>query len=247
MAGIADWWKPIGVGDDGVAHSTTNAYGYRDAQDDAINEQNTANAAKANDQMNGLSTETYVAAGLQGVAKGIQAASATAAQRRAYENQATMYDAKAKTASLNANVARQNMYNAYQVGAFRAAQQGLVDAQRISNVRAAAAQSGVRMNSGSKADVEQSARYVKEVNRITNQQNTTSAAMKEYVNAANYKAAGIIAEGNAQAARTMEHGFSPLVSGLTTMSSTFASSLMAASGGNGATIGSWFSGLFGGK
>ena len=158
-----------------------------------------------------------------------------------------MYDAQAKTASLNANVARQNMYNAYQVGAFRAAQQGLADAQNISNVRAAAAQSGVRMNSGSKADVEKSARYVKEVNRITNQQNTTSAAMKEYVNAANYKAAGIIAEGNAQAARTMEHGISPLVSGLTTMSSTFASSLMAASGGSGQTIGSWFSGLFGGK
>ena len=228
MAGIADWWKPIGVGDDGVAHSTTNAFGYRDTQDDAINEMNTS--ADSAEQASQISPQTYAAAGLMGLAKGIQAASATATQRRALENQAVAYDYQAKSATLNAQISRQNMYNAYQVGMYRAMAQGLADAQNIANIRASSAKSGVRMNTGSKADVEKSAQLIKEQNRITQQQNTTSSAMRQYMNEANYKASAIIAEGNAQAARTVQHGYSPLLSGLTTMSASLATSLMLAGG-----------------
>lgn len=226
MAGIADWWKPIGVGDDGVAHSTTNAFGYRDTQDDAINEKNVS--ADSAEQASSISPQTYAVAGLMGLAKGIQAASATATQRRVLENQAVAYDYQAKSSWLNAEVAKQNMYNAYQMGQWQAMAQGLEDAQKISATRSASAGSGVRMNTGSKAEVEKSARLIKEQNRITQQQNTTSSAMRQYINEANHKASAIVAEGNAQAARTVQHGYSPLLSGLTTMAGSFASYLLMA-------------------
>ena len=119
------------------------------------------------------------------------------------------------------------MYNAYKVGAYRAMQQGLVDGQNIAAIRSASAQSGVRMNTGSKAEVEKSARLIKEQNRIANQMSTTSAAMNAHIAKANAQAQGIIAEGNAQAARTMQHGYSPLLSGLSTFSTAFAMSLLA--------------------
>lgn len=223
----------------GQTHSFANAEGYRDTQDDAINELNGVKAeSTVGGSDNSVSQSSGLSAGmvLSGLAQGIQSASATAAQRRQLENQASMYDYQAKSASMNASIARQNMYNAYQVGAYRAMQQGMQDAQNIANVRSANASSGVRMNSGSKADVEKSARLIKEQNRIINQQNTTSSAMREYVNSANYKAQQIIAEGNAQAARTMQHGYSPLLSGLTTMSSAMTMSLLATNGS------SWFGG-----
>lgn len=167
----------------------------------------------------------------QAMAKGVQVASAAATQRRQLESQAVSYDYQAKTASLNEGTARNNMYNAYQMGLYRSMQQGMVDAQNIAATRSANAHSGVRLNTGSKADVESSARLIKEMNRITNQQNTTSAAMKEYVNSANYAAQAIVAQGNAKAARQMQHGISPFLSGFSTMASSLSSSLMMSAAG----------------
>lgn len=221
------WYKTFGTGQ---AHSQTDASGYRDAQDDAIEEMRGTEATKAgllNPSNNELTLDDYGAAGLSGLIQGVQATTFTANQRRLLEYQAQNYDNQVKTAALNAKVADNNMYNAYKVGAYRAMQQGLVDGQNIAAIRSASAQSGVRMNTGSKAEVEKSARLIKEQNRIANQMSTTSAAMNAHIAKANAQAQGIIAEGNAQAARTMQHGYSPLLSGLSTFSTAFAMSLLA--------------------
>lgn len=214
----------------GQTHSYANAEGYRDTQDDAINElRGVKSESTVGGSDNSVSQSSSLSTGmvLSGLAQGIQSASATANTRRQLEMQAVNYDYQAKTADLNAKVATNNMYNAYTMGAWKAMQQGLQDAQNIANVRSANASSGVRMNSGSKAEVEKSARLVKEQNRIANQMSTTSSAMNAYLQSADAKAQGIIARGNAQAARTMQHGYSPLLSGLTTFSSALTMGLLA--------------------
>lgn len=230
------WWRSnfgnTFLGSGGQAHSYADPNtGYRDAQDDAINELNGVKATQAvggkDNSVSGSSWSSIGKASVLGIAKGIQAASATAAQRRQLEMQAVSYDNEARTAALNANVAKNNMYNAYTMGAWKAMQQGLYDGQVIASTRAKSAQSGVRMNTGSKAEVESSARLIKEQNRIANQMSTTSNAMNAYIQETNYRAQGIIAQGNAQAARTMQHGYSPFISGLTTFSSSLLGSLLA--------------------
>lgn len=207
----------------GQTHSAANASGYHDTQDDAINELNGNTSEQSS--ISSVSPN-YLGAGAKSLSAGISAYTTAMQSKRYYEAQANAYQSQVTTANANASTAYNNMYNAYQMGAYKAMLTGLANGQRIANTRAINAQSGVRMSSGSKAEVESSQRLMKEVDRITLQQNTTSAAMKQYVNAANYKAQGIIAQGNADAANIMSSGISPFLSGLSSMSSTLAASLL---------------------
>lgn len=204
----------------GQTHSAANASGYHDTQDDAINELN------GNTSEQSALSPNYLGAGVRGLSAGVSAYTTAMQSKRFYEAQANAYQSRVTTANANASTAYNNMYNAYQMGAYKAMVTGLANGQKIANTRAINAQSGVRMSSGSKAEVESSQRLMKEIDRITLQQNTTSAAMKQYVNAANYKAQGIIAQGNADAANIMSSGISPFLSGLSSMSATLASSLL---------------------
>ncbi len=208
-------------------HSAGKADGYRDTQDDAINEMNKTHDGVADS--NPLTN--YGAMGGQALVAGISAYTTALQQERKYQAQASEYQSQVATANTNVATARNNMYNAYQMGAYKAMLTGLTNGQKIANVRAQNAQSGVRMGTGSKAEVESSQRLMKEVDRITQQQNTTSAAMREYVNAANYKAQGIIAQGNADAANIMAGGISPFLSGLSSVSGSLAKSLWVSAGG----------------
>ncbi len=209
----------------GQNHSYGEANAYRDTQDDAINEMNNTHDGVADSNTSG-----YGAMGAQALVAGISAYTTALQQKRNYQAQASEYQSQVATANTNVATARNNMYNAYQMGAYKAMLTGLANGQKIANVRAQNAQSGVRMGTGSKAEVESSQRLMKEVDRITQQQNTTSAAMREYVNAANYKAQGIIAQGNADAANIMAGGISPFLSGLSSVSGSLAKSLWASAG-----------------
>lgn len=212
----------------GQSHSYANESGYRDTQDDAINELAGAKGTPVGKTEESTGSSQYGSMIARGVVAGVQGYIAAQTQKRSYKAQAADYQSQVVTAKMNAGTAKNNMYNAYQMGAFRAMVVGLKNGQNIANTRAANAQSGVRMGTGSKAEVESSQRLMKEVDRITQQQNTTSAAMREYVNSANYQAQGIIAQGNADAANIMAGSISPFLSGLGSMSASLASSLWAA-------------------
>lgn len=219
------WWRSnFGKLFGNEVHSATNALGYHDAQDDAINE---LNGNSSDNSTVNANTASYLSAGARGLTAGISAYTVAMQNRRFYEAQSSAYQSRVTTANANAATAYNNMYNAYQMGAYKAMVTGLANGQKIANTRAVNAQSGVRMASGSKAEVESSQRLMKEVDRITLQQNTTSAAMRNYVNAANYKAQGIIAQGNADAASIMAGGISPFLSGFASMSSSLAGSLLS--------------------
>lgn len=219
------WYRShFGTGNN---HSYANGQGYRDSQDDAINELNGTHDGVADDSS---SLRSYSAMAGNALVSGISAYTTAQQHQRYYQSVASEYQSRVATANTNVATARNNMYNAYQMGAYKAMLTGLANGQKISEVRARNAQSGVRMGTGSKAEVESSQRLMKEVDRITQQQNTTSAAMREYVNAANYKAQGIIAQGNADAANIMSGGISPFLSGLASVSGSLAKSLWASAG-----------------
>lgn len=170
----------------------------------------------------GYGAVSVLSAGASGMA-----AFSSAQQSRLYADlQSSGYSSQAATALLNARQSMNDMYNAYRIGEYQALLQGVSDSQAVSKARANAASSGVRMRSGSKAEVDQSNRMSARMNQITIQQNATSAAMRSYLSAVNYKAQATVAQGNARAAHIMAHAESPFLSGVSSFMSSIASSYL---------------------
>lgn len=151
-----------------------------------------------------------VAGGLVGGASSfIQALGA----KNTYKNQALNYDAQADTARANQGIAQINIESAFRTGEYQALLQGLQDAQEISSTRASTASSGVRLNSGSTADVEATQRMNAKLNQIQIQKQTTANVSNARMQLANAKAQEIIAEGNTTASRIMAKGSNPFIQG----------------------------------
>lgn len=134
------------------------------------------------------------------------------------------------------------MYNTYRQGAYQAMQQGLADRAKLGQIRASQSASGVRMGSGSAKEVENSQKMMTDLNAITIQQNTTSAAMAQKVQTANFLASAEINKGNAQAARTMASSIDVFSNVLTNSLMAFGDSLIGSSQVGG---GSYFGRVFG--
>lgn len=174
---------------------------------------------------------------------------------------------RANIARLNANFAKQqseldaqnaidNMYGIYRMGEHQAMLQGQADAQQIHGAQAQTASSGVRMNQGSKAEIDTSNRMAAQINQNTIQENIIreaskmktqerSAIARGVLEQANYMAQAYIAEGDAKAASIMAKSINPLGQGLL----AFQNSMIQSYGGNMSAMGSDFSNMFsfGGK
>lgn len=137
-----------------------------------------------------------------------------------FKAQAQQYEAAAQLNTLQASQSQNAMYNIYRNGAYQAMQQGLADRAKLGQIRASQSGSGVLMGSGSAKEVENSQKMMTDLNAITIQQNTTSAAMAQRIQTANYLASAEINKGNAQAART-------LASSINTFSNVITNSFMA--------------------
>lgn len=144
-----------------------------------------------------------------------------------------------KQAQLNAQGATQEMYNVYRMGEHQAMLQGQADAQVIHSQRARTASSGVRMDSGSKAEIDTTNRMGEEINRKALQESIIHNASAMKIQATNYEVQGIleqanytaqayILEGDAKASEILAKQISPLGEGLT----AFANSLISSYGGN---------------
>lgn len=144
-----------------------------------------------------------------------------------------------KQAQLNAQGATQEMYNVYRMGEHQAMLQGQADAQVIHSQRARTASSGVRMDSGSKAEIDTTNRMGEEINRKALQESIIHNASAMKIQATNYLVQGIleqanytaqayILEGDAKASDILAKQISPLGEGLT----AFANSLISSYGGN---------------
>lgn len=159
------------------------------------------------------------------IGQGISAFYNSKAQRKKFEMDASNYESQAITMGLNADSARRQMYNARYMGEWQAMQRGLADAQATSNIRVQNASSGVRMNEGSKREVEYSQRQSAQLNQIAIQQSTTNKAMEAYRQEANLRAQQTVLRGQAESARILSKGNNPLIAGLTSFASS-ASQLM---------------------
>ena len=124
-------------------------------------------------------------------------------QAGAYIVQGKQYEYLQSLADLNASQANTQMYQAYEMGAWLAMQQGFADREKLSATRVQAAHSGVKMGEGSKKEVYESEYIKKELNRIALQKQTTASANKARIAEANYRAQSKIAGGNAEAAKLM--------------------------------------------
>ena len=70
------------------------------------------------------------------------------------------YQAQADSYNYQANMAMQNMFNAYRQGAWEAMDMGIKDRQKLADIKTANASSGVKMTSGSKKELEASQRLI---------------------------------------------------------------------------------------
>lgn len=154
------------------------------------------------------------------VGQGVSAFYNSQAQQKKFEMEASNYEYQATTAGLNADAARRQMYNARYMGEWQAMQRGLADAQATANIRAQNASSGVRMNEGSKREVEYSQRQAAELNQIAIQQSTTNQAMEAYRREANLRAQQTALQGQAEAARILSNSSNPFLAGLTSFASS---------------------------
>jgi hypothetical protein len=153
------------------------------------------------------------------------------AQATGYLNQvqtsqmnATLIDNRKELAELDVRSACNEVYNQYFNGQIQAFEQGLQDAQTTANQQAQSASSGVRMNEGSKAEVDKSNRVSAEINQKIIQRNTESnasnarqqmyAQMRQLsdldLQKANYIAQGYVAMGNYQAMKIQAKAIKPL-------------------------------------
>lgn len=159
-------------------------------------------------------------------------------ERRALEAQATGYLNQVQTSQMNATLvdnrkelaeldvrsACNEVYNQHFNGQIQAFEQGLQDAQTTASQQAQSASSGVRMNEGSKAEVDKSNRVSAEINQKIIQRNTESnasnarqqmyAQMRQLsdldLQKANYIAQGYVAMGNYQAMKIQAKAIKPL-------------------------------------
>ena len=142
-------------------------------------------------------------------------------------------------AQLNAKGATQEMYNVYRMGEHQSMLQGVSDAQVIHSQRARTASSGVRMDQGSKAEIDTTNRMSEEINRKALQESIIHNASQMKIQATNYEVQGIleqanymaqayILEGDAKASEILAKQISPLGEGLT----AFVNSLISSYGGN---------------
>ena len=144
-----------------------------------------------------------------------------------------------RQAQLNAKGATQEMYNVYRMGEHQSMLQGVSDAQVIHGQRARTASSGVRMDQGSKAEIDTTNRMSEEINRKALQESIIHNASQMKIQATNYEVQGMleqanymaqayILEGDARASEILAKQISPLGEGLT----AFANSLISSYGGN---------------
>jgi len=137
---------------------------------------------------------------------------------------ANLVDAQKQLAELDIRSACNEVYNQYYNGEIQAFEQGLQDAQATAAQQAQSASSGVRMNSGSKAEINQSNKLSSEINQYIIQRNTDSNAsnarqqmytsMRQLsdldLQKANYMAQGYIAMGNYKAMQIQAKSIKPL-------------------------------------
>lgn len=159
-------------------------------------------------------------------------------QRRSLEANSSNAFYQAQQANLNAElakldkqnldvatvVAQYDVYNQYRMGEIQAMEQGVEDAQKIASQRVQSASSGVQMDSGSKAELDQTNVLSAKINQYIIQKNTNSnaaqarqqvyALMRQASDAqmqeANYRAQALIATGEGVAYNTMAKSIKPL-------------------------------------
>ena len=153
-----------------------------------------------------------------------------------------------RQAKYNAQNSLNDMYATYRMYEHQAMLQGLADSQQRSKQQAVTASSGVRINQGSKREIDDTNRIAGEINQKAIQENavrSASAYKLQSVNAevtglleqANYMAQALIAEGDAKASDIMAKAIDPLGSGLLAFGTTVASSMMASgSFGGGSSV-----------
>ena len=184
----------------------------------------------------------WIKAGVDATKAGINSYFTSTTKKLQFQAQAQSYEAQAKLNALQAKQSQNAMYNTYRQGAYQAMQQGLADRAKLGQIRASQSASGVRMGSGSAKEVENSQKMMTDLNAITIQQNTTSAAMAQKVQTANFLASAEINKGNAQAARTMANSIDVFSNVLTNSLVAFGDSLIGSSQVGG---GSYFGRVFG--
>lgn len=192
-----------------------------------------------------MATNVYVPlikAGVDATRAGISSYFASSTKKAQFKAQAQQYEAAAQLNQLQAKQSQNAMYNTYRQGAYQAMQQGLADRAKLGQIRASQSASGVRMGSGSAKEVENSQKMMTDLNAITIQQNTTSAAMAQKVQTANFLASAEINKGNAQAANTMANSINSFSNFLSSAWMGAANSLILSSQVGG---GSFFGKVFG--
>lgn len=158
---------------------------------------------------------------------------------------ANLVDAQKQLAELDIRSACNEVYNQYYNGEIQAFEQGLQDAQVTAAQQAQSASSGVRMNSGSKAEINQSNKLSSEINQYIIQRNTDSNAsnarqqmytsMRQLsdldLQKANYMAQGYIAMGNYKAMQIQAKSIKPLEQAYFAFEESIANSAMNMYGG----------------
>ncbi len=189
-----------------------------------------------------MSWQDWTKAGVDATKAGINSYFTSTQKKLQFQQQAQTYEAQAQLNALQAKQSQNAMYNIYRQGSYQAMQQGLVDRAKLGQIRASQSGSGVLMGSGSAKEVENSQKMMTDLNAITIQQNTTSAAMAQKVQTANYLASAEINKGNAQAARTLSKSIDVFSNVLTNSLMAFGDSLIGSSQQGG---GSFFGSVFG--
>lgn len=184
----------------------------------------------------------FVKASVDATKAGINAYFNSQTKKTQFRAQAQQYEAAAQLNQLQAKQSQNAMYNTYRQGAYQAMQQGLADRAKLGQIRASQSASGVRMGDGSAKEVENSQKMMTDLNAITIQQNTTSAAMAQKIQTANYLASAEINRGNAQAANTLASSINTFSNVLTNTLMGFGDSLIGSSQIGG---GSYFGRMFG--
>ena len=132
------------------------------------------------------------------------------------------YQAQADSYNYQANMAMQNMFNAYRQGAWEAMDMGIKDRQKLADIKTANASSGVKMTSGSKKELEASQRLIHAQNQKALRDNIEAQASQYRQQAVNMQAQAIVAKGNAQAQNMMASSWSPFINGFMTVGSGIA-------------------------
>lgn len=160
---------------------------------------------------------------------------------------ANLIDTQKQLAELDVRSACNEVYNQYFNGQIQAFERGLQDAQTTASQQAQSASSGVRMNEGSKAEIDKSNRVSAEINQKIIQRNTENnasnarqqmyASMQQLsdldLQKANYMAQGYIAMGNYQAMRIQAKSIKPLEQANYAFGESLANSFMNKYGGGG--------------